>query len=250
MYVNVLFAVALGLSLGFAVSKGISAFHVRNVKCAAISGIVVFICAYVSHWFFYLAAYGMTKLSEVPGVFETAFRLFENPLTALKEIKLMNDAGWLLPGASSMDVNIMVDDWALWAIWMLEAVCIGYFSLAAPMRQAGAPYSERRRMWMDAVELPKPVAFIENAEAFKDSLSLGDYGALMMPLGVRSASREPRCEKYAVVTMYPDSWDPYVSVSNVTAKIGKKWRDLSAKKVVEYLKVPAEISLEIKDALS
>ena len=72
----------------------------------------------------------------------------------------------------------------------------------------------------------------------------------MTPLDTGDASLEPRDEKYAAVTIYPDSWEPYISVSNVTVKIRKKKRGVSAVNVVKYLKVPAEISLEIKDALS
>jgi hypothetical protein len=242
-YVNALSAAVLGLLLGFAVSRGIAAFNVRNVSCAVISGIIVFICAYVSHWFFYLAAYGITKLSEVPEVFGTARLLFENPREAWEWIRFINDEGWSSGGGA-------VKGWTLWAMWAAEALLIGYFSLAAPVRQARMPYSERRGMWMDAVELPKRVAFIENADVFRASLSRGDYGALMTPLDIWSAPRGPRDEKYAAVTMYPDSWDPYISVSNVTVKARKKKLRVSAENVVKYLKTPAEISLEIKDALS
>jgi hypothetical protein len=197
----------------------------------------------VSHWFFYLAAYGITRLSEVPEAFETASGMFLRPLAAVEGIKLMNGAGWPVPGVSSNGAGITVRGLALGGVWAAEAVWIGYFSLAAPVRQAGAPYSERRGMWMDTVDLPKPIAFIENAAAFREALSLGDYGALMTPAAADGA-------KYAVVTMYPDSWDPYVSVSNVTVKGKGKKRGMSVKTVVKYLKVPAGISLEIKDALS
>ena len=76
----------------------------------------------------------------------------------------------------------------------------------------------------------------------------------MTPLGIRATSPVPAKEKYAVVKMYPDSWDPYISVTNVTVrtggKNGGKKRCLSVKNVVKYLKVPAGTSLEIKDALS
>ncbi|MDR1133963.1 MAG: hypothetical protein LBL05_07345 [Synergistaceae bacterium] len=249
IYINILLAGALGALLGFAVSKGVSAFHVRNVSCAVISGIIVFICAYVFHWFFYLAAYGVTKLSEVQEVFETVSMYFENPRDAWDGIKFINGLGWSISGSSGSGA-MTVSGWELWAIWAAEAVWIGYLSAAAPAKQANAPYSERRGMWMDAVELPKSVAFIENTAAFKESLSRGDFGALMTPLDGRNAPSEPSDEKYAAVTMYPDSWDPYISVSNVTVKVKKKKRDVSTKNVVKYLKVPAEISLKIKDALS
>ena len=249
IYIDILFTLALGFLLGFALSKGISAFHVRNVPCAVVSGILVFVCAYASHWFFYLAAYGITKLSEVPAIFEMAYLLFENPSEAWEGIRFINDAGWSVTGSSGSG-GMVIRGWALWAIWAAEAVLIGYLSLAAPVRQAKAPYSERRGMWMDAVELPKYAAFIENTAVFRESLSRGDYGALMTPLDTRDASLEPRDEKYAAVTIYPDSWEPYISVSNVTVKIRKKKRGVSAVNVVKYLKVPAEISLEIKDALS
>ncbi|MDR1580517.1 MAG: hypothetical protein LBS35_09185 [Synergistaceae bacterium] len=249
IYLNVLFAGALGFLLGFAVSKGISAFHVRNVPCAAVCGIIVFVCAYVSHWFFYLAAYGITKLSEAPEIFETVRLLFENPREAWEWMRLINGAGWSLTGSSGSG-GIEIRGWALWAIWLAEAVWIGYLSLAVPVRQASAPYSERRGAWMDAVDLPKHIAFIENAAAFEESLARGDYGALMTPLDAWRDPLDPRDEKYAVVTTYPDSWDPYISVSNVTVKIKKKKRGVSTKNVVKYLKLPAEISLKIKDALS
>ncbi|MDR0653471.1 MAG: hypothetical protein LBG12_09235 [Synergistaceae bacterium] len=249
IYINILFALALGFLLGFSLSKGISAFHVRNVSCAVIPGIIVFVCAYASHWFFYLAAYGITKLSEVPEVFDMACQLFENPREAWDGIRFINSEGWCITGAPGGG-EIVIRGWTLWSLWAAEAIWIGYLSLAAPVRQAGAPYSERRGMWMDAIEFPKYAAFIENAAVFRESLSRGDYGALMTPLDTRSAQLDPRVEKYAAVTMYPDSWDPYISVSNVTVKAGKKKRKMSAKNVVKYLKVPAEISLEIKDALS
>jgi hypothetical protein len=249
IYVNALLAWALGLLLGFIVSRGIAAFHVRNVSCAVISGIIVFMCAYVSHWFFYLAAYGITKLSEVPEVFGTARLLFENPRDAWEWIRFINEEGWSMAGSSG-NGEIAVNGWTLWAMWTAEALLIGYFSLAAPVRQARMPYSERRGMWMDAVELPKHAAFIDDADAFRASLSRGDYGALMTPLDTWSAPRETRGEKYAAVTVYPDSWDPYISVSNVTVKTRRKKRRVSAKNVVKYLKVPAEISIKIKDALS
>jgi hypothetical protein len=211
-------------------------------------GIIVFIFAYLSHWFFYLAAYGITKLSEVPEIFETASMLFENPREAWQGIRFINDLGWSLTGSPGGD-GIAVGGRTLWAIWTAEAVWIAYLSISAPVMQAGAPYSERRGMWMDAVELPKPAVFIENIAAFKESLRRGDYGALMTPLDTRGAPSRAGVEKYAGVTMYPDSWDPYISVSNVTVKIKKKKRDISTKDVVKYLKVPAEISLKIKDAL-
>jgi hypothetical protein len=249
IYINVLLAGILGSLLGFAVSKGISAFHVRNVKCAAISAIIVFICAYVSHWFFYLATYGTTKLSEVPAIFEMVSLLFENPGEAWEGIKFINGLGWSITGSSGRG-GMVVSGWMLWAVWAAEAFLIGCLSISAPVNQANEPYSERRGMWMDAVELPKPAAFIENTAAFKESLSRGDFGALMTPIERLNASHEPSDEKYAVVTIYPDSWDPYISVSNVTVKTRKKKREISTKNVVKYLKVPAEISLKIKDALS
>ncbi|MDR0764335.1 MAG: hypothetical protein LBE65_01930 [Synergistaceae bacterium] len=246
---NFVFAGELGFLLGFAVSKGVSAFHVRNVSCAVICGIIVFACAYVSHWFFYLAAYGITKLSGAPEIFGTAYLLFENPREAWKRIQFINGDGWPLTNFSDSG-EIMIRGWTLWTIWTAEAIWIGYLTLAAPVRQANAPYSERRGIWMDAVDLPKHIAFIENVSDFKKSFSGGDYGALMTPFDVWRAPLDPRDEKYAVVTMYPDSWDPYISVSNVTVKHGKKKRRVSAENVVKYLKLPAEISLEIKDALS
>ena len=249
IYINILLATALGLLLGFVVSKGISAFNVRNVPCAVISGVIVFICAYASHWIFYLAAYGITKLSKVPQVFEIAYLLFENPREAWEGIKFINDVGWSITSSSGSGGPV-VSGWVLWAVWTAEAVWIGYLSMAAPVIQVNAPYSERREMWMDAVELPRAIAFIEDTAAFRESLASGDYGALMTPIERRNASLEPDNEKYATVTMYPDSWNPYISVANVTVITGKKKRGLSAKNVVKYLKVPAEISFEIKDTLS
>jgi hypothetical protein len=249
VYVNVALAVFLGLGLGAAASKCLMAFRIRNVEFAAAAGLVVFISAYASHWFFYLAVYGMTKLSEIPAAFEIALNLFENPVDTWNGVKFVNGIGWSLSGSSGRG-GTTINGWLLWAAWAAEAALIGYLSLSAPMSQARMPYSERRGMWMDAIELPKRVAFIENADVFKESLSRGDYGALMTPIDTRGASTEPRVEKYAAVTMYPDSWEPYLSVSNVTAKTRRKKRDMSTENVVKYLKVPAEISLKIKDALS
>jgi hypothetical protein len=203
----------------------------------------------VSHWFFYLAAYGMTKLSEIPTIFKIACWLFENPEEAWNGFQFINGVGWSLEGVSGGGGKT-VNDWLLGAIWSVEALLIGYLSISAPIAQARKPYSERRGVWMEAVDLPKHVAFIENAAAFKESLSRSDYGALMTPFDVWRSPLETSDEKYAAVTIYPDSWDPYISVSNVTVRTKKKKRDISTKNVVKYLKVPAEISLKIKDALS
>jgi hypothetical protein len=249
VYVNLLLAVFLGIGLGAVAAKCLTAFHIRNVKFAAAAGFVVFISAYVTHWFFYLAVYGISKLSEIPGVFEIARHFFENPGDAWDGVKSVNDIGWSVSGSPGRG-GTTVNGWLLWAVWAAEAALIGYLSLSASVRQARAPYSERRGMWMDAVELPKHAAFIENAAAFRESLSRGDYGALMTPLDTRSAPSEPSGEKYAEVTIYPDSWDPYLSVSNITVKARKKKSDMSVENVVKYLKVPAEIALKIKDALS
>ena len=249
IYINILLACVFGGALGYAVSRGVAAFHIRNAAAAGFMAVVVFIAAYASHWIFYLATVVMSFDNQgwnVPEIAGLAKEMVSMPDFTWDFLKSLNEQGvWSISrsGRGGAEVKGII----LTGIWVAEAAVIGYYALSAPVKRARRPYSERRGAWMEALALPCRVGFIENADAFKLAISRGDYSPLTTPFACDEA--EPAESKYAKVTLYQDPMEPFVDVENVTETVKKKKRDTSVKHVVQYLKITPGAAQKIKEAL-
>jgi hypothetical protein len=90
---------------------------------------------------------------------------------------------------------------------------------------------------------------------FENAASHGDYSALTAAVPSDAEDEVPQgrgeiLRRYATVTLYPDSYEPYVSVKNVSVKMKKKKKDVSTADVVDYLKVPPKAAQDIAMALT
>jgi hypothetical protein len=271
LYLNIALVFLFGWALGTIVSKGIRSFRIRSRAAAAIIGLAVFAAAYFSHWCVYiptvLADYDKDISSyDVPVILEAAVELVQYPEEAWKWIRRLNERGvWTMTSPGSSTPGLEIKGMSLGLIWLAEAVILCYYSVKTPWNEAGKPYSERQGKWLDAKELPARIAFIENEEEFLNALARNDYSALTAPLpeGEKSA----RHAKYAAVTLYSDSFEPYVTVKNVSISgrqakqaggLGKKImsrltasprEETSARDVVRYLKITPTTAQNISSAL-
>ncbi|MDR3321345.1 MAG: hypothetical protein LBS93_02765 [Synergistaceae bacterium] len=247
VYINLLLLFGFGIGLGLIVSKCVRAFRIRSEFAAASIALVVFAAAYAVHWFFYISTvlvdWETNSPFDVVTIAKVAVTFMSDPGTAWEVITDMNAEGMWSVGSSGGS-GLRIRGLPLTALWVAEALVIAYHVISAPVAEAGRPYSERQDRWMNAHALPKPVAFIADEEAFKNALARGDYSAISTPL-------EPNDESsgdFAAVTIYEDSFEPCVSVSNVRAKV-KKEKNV-AKEVIRYLKISPDAAQNIVKSLS
>ncbi|MDR3279997.1 MAG: hypothetical protein LBT23_05760 [Synergistaceae bacterium] len=253
VYINVLIAIFFGFTIGHTVKFGVKKFHIRSAMTASALGLLVFIVAYASHWFFYLASVYSDRVMgmswDVPQIIKIAYLMAKDPGgEALDFLKKIYEIGaWSLTGRSGKN-GIEIKGIILALFWLAEAAAIGYSSISIPCEQAGRPYSERRGEWMDSVKFPGHAAFIEDIEAFKASVAKGDFTALTERIADAPAEGVD-VYKYAAAELYKDPGEPFISVENVTVTLKKKKHDTSAKNVVKYLKIPVSASSSISAAL-
>jgi hypothetical protein len=267
IYLNVFLVLAAAWALGTAAAQGVRLGHIRNRAAGAFIGAVVFVAAYVSHWCVFLSTVIVNYSADVESfdikaILELAAEFARNPGDTLRLIVRFNEAGtWSISGGGSSAVP--VNGIVLALIWLAEAVILCYSSVRKPWIEAGKPYSERRSKWLDQKELPRHVELIENSEEFLNALARNDFSALTKPLDETGK----KYLRYASVTLYTDSFDPYLSVQNVysaghkptkQATLGKRiWgrffspqeEGSTASILVQYLKINTSISQSITEVL-
>jgi hypothetical protein len=274
VYLNVLLCSGFGSLLGWFVAKDVRRFHIRGVFGAGAIALAVCAISTVVHWFFYVAtvvvAWGTSSPYDVTEVARAVFLLVEAPSYCWELILLLNETGvWSLGRLGSSRSGLEIKGLLLAAIWAAEALVLLWFSLAKPMRQAGMPYSERGQDWIAEKNLPKPVAFIKDPEGFKSALARGDYSALTRPPqsgDEESGEAQTQPSSYAVVTLYSDLFEPYVSVKNVSGSVkqpkksrilqkifswlwGSSDQEESFSYIVRYLKISPTVAREIESSL-
>jgi len=288
IYLNILLVFGFGWALGLVVAKGVSVFHIRNRVVAAVAGVIIFGVAYAAHWCVYIPTVLIdfdrnTSSFDVRLILETAVMFARYPMYILEWILRINESGvWSVTMPGSRTGGIEISGLVLALVWLAEAVIIGYFAVKMPWEQAGEPYSERRQKWLTAKVLAAPIAFIENVEEFLNKLARGDYSALTTPLASlpeeeeeeeeNDETAEKKSAQYAAVTLYADSFEPYISVQNFSTSaqqvkqtkkpvggLGKKIKgwfiggseedSVSVSDVVQYLKISPTVAQSISNAL-
>ncbi|MDR1874991.1 MAG: hypothetical protein LBQ90_08290 [Synergistaceae bacterium] len=249
LYLNVLLVCGFAFSLGWIVSRGIHKFHIRNVPVAAVTGGLVFVAAYAVHWLVYVATvivdWETNSPYDVTMILQVALAFLQDPQELPEVIQALNREGvWSMRTSSPMAVRGVL----LSVLWLAEALVLCYYAVKKPMEEAGKPYSERCDKWMDAQDLPTPAAFIEDVEGFKNALERNDYSALTTPPSPAVDVGGDNV-KYATVVLYPDPFDPCLSVRNVSVQAKKKKRETSTKNVVQYLKISPTVARNISLAL-
>lgn len=253
LYLNVLLVGLFGLAMGWVVSKGIHKYRIRNTIAAGFIALVVFIVAYGVHWVAY-AAVAWADLDDMPYDFAYIFEVFKAFLLEPEALwgfvqDIYTHGLWTITSGSSKNGQ-SVNGVFLLGIWAAEALGILYYTLKSPLEETRKPYSERTEEWLTATEMPLPVAFIEDVDAFKAALGRNDYSALTTPLPpVAEGETADGQQGHAVVTLYSDPFEPCVSVHNVSVKVKKKKADTKTKEVVRYLKVSPSVAQNIASAL-
>jgi hypothetical protein len=250
IYLNVLLTGAFGLALGGIVSKGIRYFRIRSVFAACAVALAAFGVAYTVHWFFYISVVIVDLEGYSPfsagAIVRLAFSFMRAPMDARDVVRELNAEGiWSVAGQSGRDLGIEPKGVVLTGIWVMEALAICYFSVKPPCDEAGKPYSERLDGWIQAKDLPLPIAFVEDVESFKSALARGDYSKLLSPL-----ASDGDLADHARVILYADAVEPCLTVENISVKVKKKKKEVSGKNVVRYLKIPPETALNIAKALA
>ena len=285
IYLNIVLVIGFGWALGLIIAKGISAFHIRNRAVAAVVGFIIFGAAYVAHWCVYIPTVIVDFDRSVSSfdvwlILDTAVMFAQRPWNTLEWILRINESGvWSITTPGSRSGGIRVSGLALALIWLAEAAIIGYFAVRMPWEQAGKPYSERQQKWLTGKALSAPIAFIENVEEFLNALARSDYSALTTPLASMSKDEAGETEEteekagapFASVTLYSDSFEPYVSVQNFSTSsqqktqgknpvggLGKKIKSwfvdsseegVYASDVVQYLKISPTVAQNISNSL-
>ena len=225
LYLNILLAAGFGLALGWLVTFGVRRFEIRNPTIAVILAFLVFLVAYLVHWVAYVAV----LLASFEGfsfdfayIAETFTALLGAPDVLLELIKEINREGvWNITSNSSAD-GIEVKGMFLAGIWIAEALTILYYTCRQPLRQAQKPYSEQSGKWLEPQDMPLPIAHTSKDE-LESAIARNDYKTLSSPLPPVSENEEETASGgYAVVTLYPDAFEPCVSVRNVTVKKKRK----------------------------
>jgi hypothetical protein len=257
VYLNVLLMFGFGSALGWIVSFGIRRFHIRNVYVAAVSGFLVFLAAYLSHWYFYLATVYVDRMTDssfdVVSIFTLALAFMESPKGAWEFLKYLNEEGVWTISRSAIEIKGIV----LSVLWVAELAAICFLAVKTSIYETCKPYSERRGEWIKSVKLIRPRAFIEDVEGFKAAMARGDYALLSALYEAEDEKDEgaPVDSKFATIELYPDPYESYIIVDNVTVKIErkkKKKKESAAKtattttNVVTYLKIPPAVADEIQ----
>jgi hypothetical protein len=261
-YLNIILLLLWSYLIGSIIARGIRKFHIRSVAAAAVTGGLVLAVTYSVHWFVYIATViadiddiATDTPFDIATIGEFAFYLTRHPETAWEWIRTFNSEGvWTLSSSTSGNGSV-VKGLFLSAIWAAEAIVLCYMSVKIPIDEAGKPYSERLGKWMEAWSLPTAIAFIEDVNRFKNAVARGDYSALTTPFSGGTeddAAEDPKKSviKYAIVVLYPDPSEPYISVENVSVvKIKKRKDSVSSKNVVRYLKISPTTAQNITEAL-
>ena|GEM_PF-5261152 len=264
LYFNVALSMGFGWALGWLVAKGVRVFHIRSAFISYAITFVAFIIAYIAHWIIYIPTVILDYSDEASSfdfglIFRIAADLVQEPDAIWSYIQAFNETGiWSFTSSySSRSDGIPVDGILLAIIWLTEGATILFFAYFAIFGEAKKPYSERQGKWLDKQILPTSIAFVEDADDFKNYLERGDFSALTTPLPVDADH-----EKYATVTLFPDSFESYVSVENVLTQNKKskktsRWFKRGAKnenntpiEIVKYLKISPTTAQAISSALN
>jgi len=236
IYLNFILTGALGFALGIVVTLGVDYFHIRNRAVAVFIGLIVFCVAYITAWLVYiptvLAHFGNdTSSFDVPFILEWAYYFAQNPRLAFEWIQFINYNGvWTITSPGSRQPGISMSGIILALIWLAEAAIICFITIMSPHEAAGKPYSERQGKWLVAKALPGVIAYVENRDAFLNAFVRGDFSALSTPLAVDESPAEGEegeeaddvdFSQYATVTLYADSYEPYVTVQNVSRSVSQ-----------------------------
>jgi len=234
IYVNFLLTGALGFAMGWLVSWGVGAFNIRNRGIAVIIGLVVFSAGYAANWFVYVptvrAHFSSGASSfDIPLILDEAVWFVQHPRATLEWIQIIKENGvWSITTPGSRQPGIPMSGIFLALIWLIEALVIVYLAVALPKERAGEPFSERQGKWIPQKVLPGRIAFVENIDEFLNAFVRGDFSALFTPLAVpavtgSAASKDEDDDdedddilQYATVTLYADSFEPYVTIQNVS----------------------------------
>jgi len=308
LYVNFLLTGAFGFAIGWVVSWGVTAFHIRNRAIAVILALVVFGAAYAVNWAVYVptvrAHFSSGSSSfDIPLIFEEAVWFIQHPRATLEWIEVIKENGvWSITTPGSRQPGIPMSGIFLALIWLVEAVIIAFLAVTLPHEAAGKPFSERQGRWIPQKVLPGRIAFVKNTDEFLNAFVRGDFSALFTPLAAAAVSDSAAIEdeyeddddeyededeidsddalQYATVTLYADSFEPYVSVQNVSRSgvadqaveqpkkpsggiLKKIWgwvkswftsssddeENLSITDVVQYLKISPNVAQNISNAL-
>jgi len=231
IYVNFLLTGAFGFAMGWVVSWGIGAFRIRNRSVAVFIALVVFSAGYAANWVVYVptvrAHFSSADSSfDIPLILDEAVWFAQHPRATLEWIQIIKENGvWSISTPGSSQPGIPMSGIFLALIWLIEALVIAYLAVALPKERAGEPFSERQGKWIPQKVLPGRIAFVENIDEFLNTFVRGDFSALFTPLATTPAASEEDDEdeddsdgepmRYASVTLYADSFEPYVTVQNV-----------------------------------
>ncbi|MDR0851434.1 MAG: hypothetical protein LBN36_02950 [Clostridiales Family XIII bacterium] len=248
VYLNVLLTFGFSILTGKILSFGIRKFQIRNIAVSIFISLVVFVIAYIAHWYFYLAVtltdWETNSIFHFAIVAEYFGLLLQYPVDTLGLIHEINDAGWSLSGRSTGSGGLPIHGILLTIIWFLEAVILVFFIITTPLNVVRTPYSERQNRWME--KLPdRLIPFIQEPEAFKHALGINDFRALTLPLTEVELNLPSGDQRYASVSVYTDQADAYITVANTFLKVKKKKKQKSENVIVKHLRVPLGVLKDI-----
>jgi len=303
IYLNFLLTGALLFALGLTVSYGIYLFRIRNTKVGVLISFITFCVAYYVSWAVYiptvLAHFGAGASSfDIPLISRSAALFAQSPWGMWYWIQSINYNGvWSITNFGGGSRNaIPVSGIFLAIIWVIEAGIIAFGTVALGSDQAFKPFSERQGKWLEPKSLPGRIAFVENGDEMLNAFARGDFSALTTRLtatapqqygemkndAVEETEKEEKNEKniegniirYGSVTLYQDSFEPYVTVHNVTISgqqasqtaqpkkkgifkkiLGWFWssskdeENTTIEAVVEYLRISPTVAQNISNAL-
>lgn len=248
VYLGALLTLAFGWLIGYSVAFGVHKFEIRNVTVATIIAFISAIIGYSVHWFVYLATVAASSV-ETPYDFglilSVSLDYAKNPLEAWEFVKMIYEEGMWSFSRSSSGAAITVSGIYLGIIWFCEFVAIIYMSVSSARSKAEKPYSEILCRWIEPVDMPLPIQYIEK-DSFKSAVERNDFSQLSTATLAAEGLNENAEIKYAQVTVYPDELNSYVSIVNVVRRGKKKEK---TKEVIKFLSVPSEAAKKIMENL-
>ena len=238
IYLDVIFCAALGFVVGFAITLGGHAGHLRNTGAYALVALVCGLIATYAQWLVYLSLVLPGNMDDPNTGFAAVLStLAASPSDLWDIITEINDVGlWSIKKTT-------VSGGALWAVWGLEAAIITGVSLLLGITGTSTPYSETKGCWMEEEALVPPLTHIDDPEAMKTMLEAGELSSILNIQPSQDANNFSRLSWYHC----PQDEFAYVSLKNVKMVMKKKKMEEETETVFEKLRVSFYLASQLAD---
>ena len=246
IYINILFAVALGVLLGKSVGLGAIKGKVRSVGPVLLIALIAALVAEYVQWATYLTLFAHAGDSTSFGSGSSRIDLVSTSFSASVFLYWLGHPGDMITMAQAIAQegvwsikNHVPTGVELYAVWGIEALIIIGFTLGFAREQINKPYSESADCWMGKQVMPAALPYIEQPKEFIGQLEAGNYDVILNSETIPDDAKASR----AKLTIYSCPEDSYAYLSITNFKAVKK--KVKSAHILKYFKLEKSAALRL-----